>query len=43
MYVKFRTFWKKDKPSSLSIPEIIDSKGSGYLNVWNAVLRNTFR
>ena len=26
-------FEKKDGPSSLSIPEIIDSKGSGYLNV----------
>ena len=26
-------FEKKDEPSSLSIPEIIDSKGSGYLNV----------
>ena len=26
-------FEKKDEPSSLSIPEIIDSRGSGYLNV----------
>ena len=33
----------KDEPSSLSIPEIIDSTRSGYLNVWNAVLQNTFR
>ena len=24
---------KKDQPSSLSIPEIIDSTGSGYFNV----------
>ena len=33
MSIKFRTFWKKDEPSSLSIPEIINSKRSGYLNV----------
>ena len=26
-------FEKEDEPSSLSIPEIIDSTGSGYLNV----------
>ena len=33
MYIKFTTFRKKDEPSSLCIPEIIDSKGNGYLNV----------
>ena len=32
MYIKFG-FWKKDEPSSLSIPEINESKWSGYLNV----------
>ena len=26
-------FEKRDEPSHLSMPEIIDSKGSGYLNV----------
>ena len=26
-------FEKEDEPASLSIPEIIDSTGSGYLNV----------
>ena len=30
MYIKFE---KKDEPSSLSIPKMIDSKGSCYLNV----------
>ena len=33
MYIMFGTFWKKLERSSLSIPEIIDSKGGGYLNV----------
>ena len=36
-------FRKKDEPSSLSIPKIIESKGSAYLNVYKALLRNTFR
>ena len=33
MYIKFRTFWKKEELPKLSIPEIIDSRGSGYVNV----------
>ena len=33
MYLKFRKFWKKNEPFSLSILEIIDSKESGYLKV----------
>ena len=34
-------FQKKDEPSSLSIQKMIDSKGSGYLNVKKALLQNT--
>ena len=34
---------KKRESSSLSISEIIDSKGGGYLSAWNALLQNTFR
>ena len=33
----------KDEPSSLSDPEIIDSTGSGYLNIQKGLLQNTFR
>ena len=33
MYIKFRTFWKKEELPSLIIPEINDSKWTGYLNV----------
>ena len=36
-------FKRKDQPSSLSIEEIIDSTGSGYLIVQKALLHNTFR
>ena len=36
-------FQKKGESSSLSISEIIDSKWSGYLSVWKALLQNTFR
>ena len=36
-------FKKKGESSSLSISEIIDSKGSGYLSAWNALLQNSFR
>ena len=36
-------FEKKGESSSLSISEIIDSKGSGYLSAWKALLQNRFR
>ena len=36
-------FHKKGESSSLSISEIIDSKGSGYLSAWKALLQNSFR
>ena len=36
-------FQEKGEPSSLSISEIIDSKRGGYLSVWKALLRNSFR
>ena len=35
--------FKKKESSSLSISEIIDSKGGGYLSAWKALLQNTFR
>ena len=36
-------FQKKGESSSLSIFEIIDSKGAGYLSAWKALLQNSFR
>ena len=36
-------FQKKGESSSLSIPEIIDSKRGGYLSAWKALLQNIFR
>ena len=33
MYIKLRTFSNKNENITLSILEIIDSNGSGYLNV----------
>ena len=36
-------FQKKVESSSLSISEIIDSKGGGYLSPWKALLQNSFR
>ena len=36
-------FVKKGESSSLSISEIIDSKRSGYLSAWKALLQNSFR
>ena len=36
-------FQKKGESSSLSISEIIDSKRSGYLTAWKAILQNSFR
>ena len=36
-------FQKKGEFSSLSISEIIDSKGGGYLSSWKALLQNSFR
>ena len=36
-------FRKKGESSSLSIFEIIDSKRSGYLSAWKALLQNSFR
>ena len=32
MTSSLKHFEKKDEPCSLSIPEVIDSTGSGYLN-----------
>ena len=36
-------FEKKVESSSLSISEIIASKGGGYLCAWKALLQNSFR
>ena len=36
-------FQKKVESSSLSISEIIDSKGGGYLSAWKALLQKSFR
>ena len=36
-------FQKKGESSSLSIPEIIDSKRGGYLSAWKALLQNSVR
>ena len=36
-------FQKKGESSSLSISEINDSKRSGYLSAWKALLQNSFR
>ena len=36
-------FQKKGETSSLSLSEIIDSKGGGYLSAWKALLQNSFR
>ena len=36
-------FQKKGETSSLSISEIIDSKGGGYLSAWKVLLQNSFR
>ena len=36
-------FQKKGESSSLSISEIINSKGSGYLSACKALLQNSFR
>ena len=36
-------FKKKGESFSLSISEIIDSKGGGYLSAWKALLQNSFR
>ena len=36
-------FQKKGESSSLSISEIIDSKGRRYLSAWKALLQNSFR
>ena len=36
-------FQKKGESFSLSICEIIDSKRSGYLSAWKALLQNSFR
>ena len=35
--------FKKGESSTLSIFEIIDSKGGGYLSAWRVLLQNTFR
>ena len=36
-------FRKKGESSSLTISEIIDSKVSGYLSAWKALLQNSSR
>ena len=36
-------FQKKGESSSLSISEIIHSKGGDYLSAWKALLQNSFR
>ena len=36
-------FQKKGESSSLSISEIIECKGGGYLSAWKALLQNSFR
>ena len=36
-------FKKKGECSSLSISEIIDSKGGGSLSAWKALPQNSFR
>ena len=36
-------FQKKGEYSSLSISEIIDAKGGGYLSAWKAIRQNSFR
>ena len=36
-------FQKKTESSSLSISDILDSKRSGYLSAWKALLQNSFR
>ena len=36
-------FQKKEESSGLSISEIIDSEGGGYLSDWKALLQNSFR
>ena len=33
MWIKYKTFGKKDEYASLVIPRIIDSERGGYLNV----------
>ena len=43
IYMKWRTFLKKEEVSGLSISEIIDSKRGGYLSAWKALLQNSFR
>ena len=35
-------FEEKGGSSSLSISDIIDSKGGGYLSAWKALLQNSF-
>ena len=43
LYEMENIFKKKRDSSSLSISEIIDSKGGGYLNAWKALLQSSFR
>ena len=43
LYEMENIFKKKESSSSLSIPEIIDSKRGGYLSAWKALLQNSFR
>ena len=43
LYEMENIFEKKGGSSSLSISEIIDSKGGGYLSAWKALPQNSFR
>ena len=43
LYEMENIFKKKGESSSLSISEIIDSKGGGYLSAWKALPQNSFR
>ena len=43
LYEMENIFKKKGESSSLSISEIVDSKGGGYLSAWKALPQNSFR
>ena len=43
MWMKFRTFWKKEEYSSLIITEGIASEGDIYLSVEKVMLQHTIR
>ena len=43
LYEMENIFKKNRESTSLSISEIIDSKGGGYLSAWKALPQNSFR